>query len=215
MAEISDMELIQKMLKSLSVLRGNTLWGSNQGFARQQMGKFGFGGREFQQADMNNDNMFGRGGFSPMDNSMTGNGPMSDWPNMMDNRSTVGRSGLMDAQPPFMNRQGLMRENLLTIIADNPTGIRAKKIAEKAGINQSSVSESLSKLEDDGYIKRTVDPTDKRATLIFLTDLGEARANEIKDQQQKMFGHLFDNLTASEKEELSRLLDKIIGGEDK
>ncbi|MBD5807510.1 MarR family transcriptional regulator [Lactobacillus sp. 0.1XD8-4] len=179
------------------------------------MEKFGFSGREFRQPNMNHGDMFGRGGFSPMDNSMTGNGPMSDWPNMMDNRSTVGRSGLMDAQPPFMNRQGLMRENLLTIIADNPTGIRAKKIAEKAGINQSSVSESLSKLEDDGYIKRTVDPTDKRATLIFLTDLGTARANEIKDQQQKMFGHLFDNLTASEKEELSRLLDKIIEGQDK
>ncbi|MBB1070389.1 MarR family transcriptional regulator [Limosilactobacillus sp. RRLNB_1_1] len=215
MTEISDMELIQKMLKSLSVLRGNKLWGSNQGFPRQQMGEFGFGGREFQQADMNNDNMFGRGGFSPMNGPMAGRQSMNGWSDMMGQRPGFDHSAMMNNRPGFMNRQGLIRENLLTIIADASEGIRAKKIAEKAGINQSSVSESLSKLEDDGYIKRTVDPTDKRATLIFLTDLGEARANEIKDQQQKMFGHLFDNLTASEKEELSRLLDKIIDGEDK
>ncbi|MBB1079179.1 MarR family transcriptional regulator [Limosilactobacillus sp. STM2_1] len=180
------------------------------------MGKFGFSHREFHQATDMNNNMFNRGGFPPMGDPMAENGrSMNNWPNMMGNRPNIDRPGVMTGRPEFMNRQGLIRENLLTIIADASEGIRAKAIAEKAGINQSSVSESLSKLEDDGYIKRTVDPTDKRATLIFLTDLGKARASEIKDQQQKMFGHLFDNLTSSEKEELSRLLDKIIGNEEK
>lgn len=213
MTKINDMELVQKMLKSLSVLREKTFSGNGQSFP-QQMKKFGMGGSGFPRTNINSGNMFGRSDFSPMGNSMPANGPMGSWPNMMGNQPKFNGSNMMGVHPSFANRQGFIRENLLTIIADYSEGIRAKKISEKAGINQSSVSESLSKLEDDGYIKRTVDPDDKRATLIFLTDLGKARASEIKDQQQKMFGHLFDNLTASEKEELSRLLDKIIDGED-
>ena len=184
MTEISNMELIKKMLKSLVILRENSFANAHQPFQGSMPG-FGLGrdGQEFP----------GRG-----------DRPMNGAFSMMNGR-----------QPDFSGRQGLVRENLLTIIAAAPEGIRAKQIAAQAGINQSSVSESLGKLEDDGYIRRTTDPTDKRATLIFLTDLGKARASEVEDQQKEMFGHLFDCLTANEKAELARLLDKIIAGNKK
>lgn len=209
MTEISNMELVQKMMKSMVVLKEKAFGGQ-----RPRMGrKFGFSGRGFAGPDVASGQPFGQDGWSTMGSGQPGRWSMDDGrPNMMDQRFKMmgGRSGMMAARKVFRGRPGLVRERLLTIIADAPDGIRAKDVAKQAGINQSSVSESLSKLEDDGYIKRTTDPADKRATLIFLTDLGQARANEIEDQQQEMFGHLFDNLTADEKAELARLLDKII-----
>lgn len=213
MTEISNMELVQKMMKSMVVLKEKAFGGQ-----RPRMGrKFKFTSRGFAGPDMASGQPFGQDGWSAMGSGQPGRWAMDGGrPNKMDRRFGMmgGWPGMgpdaMAARKAFRGRPGLVRERLLTIIADAPDGIRAKDVAKQAGINQSSVSESLSKLEDDGYIKRTTDPGDKRATLIFLTDLGQARANEIKDQQQEMFGHLFDNLTADEKAELARLLDKII-----
>ena len=206
MTEISNMELIKKMLKSLVILRKSSFANAHQPFQGSMPG-FGLGrdGQEFPGRGIGPNGMFNDHQFSPRSRrTMSGDRPMNGAFSMMNGR-----------QPDFSGRQGLVRENLLTIIAAAPEGIRAKQIAAQAGINQSSVSESLGKLEDDGYIRRTTDPTDKRATLIFLTDLGKARASEVEDQQKEMFGHLFDCLTANEKEELGRLLDKIIAGNKK
>jgi DNA-binding MarR family transcriptional regulator len=65
------------------------------------------------------------------------------------------------------------------------------------------------KLENDGYVKRTVDPTDKRATLISLTELGEARAAELQDEKNEKLDKAFGNLTDDEKEQLIALLEKL------
>lgn len=199
MTELNDMDLMQKLLRALGTLREKAFTGAGTNFGPRAA---------FPGSGMKQQEHFGGG--MPGGWSMGGSWPMG------------GRRMAMAAGPQMMgprtgmmghHRQSLIRENLLTIIAEAPAGIRAKEIAQKAGINQSSVSESLSKLADDGYIKRTVDPSDKRATLIFLTELGKARASEVKDEQTALFGHLFDNLSAAEKEELARLLDKIIDGD--
>lgn len=101
---------------------------------------------------------------------------------------------------------------LLVIIGKNPEGIRQKDISARIGINQSSTSELISKLETDGYITRKVDPDDKRATLLFLTELGRARAAEVEDERNAMFKDAFSVLTEEEKETLARILDKLIAG---
>ena len=115
-----------------------------------------------------------------------------------------GRRGKHGRRPP------LSRERLLTLIGKYPDGVRQKVIAENAGINQSSVSELIYKLESDGYVRRTVDPDDKRATLLFLTELGAARAAEVEDERTEMFRGIFDRLSAEEKKTLSELLDKLL-----
>lgn len=119
--------------------------------------------------------------------------------------------------PPFAKPglgHGHSREHLLVLIGKHPDGIRQKELAEGFGINQSSTSKLVSKLEDDGYLKREVDPKDKRATLLFLTDLGKARAAEVEDAQKTMFEGLFKNLTAEEKQTFGDLLDKIRGDQN-
>ena len=110
-----------------------------------------------------------------------------------------------------MRRPPLSREHLLTLIAQHPEGIRQKVLAEAAGINQSSASELIDKLEGDGYLQRRLDPTDRRATLLFLTELGQARAAEVADEREQRFKDLFAPLTEEEKDTLARLLNKLVG----
>ena len=104
----------------------------------------------------------------------------------------------------------LPREFVLSVLMEQGnTGIRQKDLAEKIGIRPAAMSEAIDKLEDNGYIERKVDESDRRATLIFLTEKGEARANEIRDQREHRFDRLFGELSAEEKEQLLILLRKM------
>lgn len=109
--------------------------------------------------------------------------------------------------------RGMSRERLLTIISEYTNGIRQKDLAEAAGINASSASEVVSRLEDDGYLVRVIDESDKRATLLKLTEMGAVRAEEIRSERDSFLDELFGRLTEDEKQTLYDLLDKLLGKE--
>ena len=105
---------------------------------------------------------------------------------------------------------GMSREHMLIIISEYPDGVRQKELAEKAGINASSTSEVVSRLEDDGYLIRTVDESDRRATVLKLTEMGAVRAEEIRDEREEFLDEFFGRLSEGEKQTLSDLLDKLL-----
>ena len=111
------------------------------------------------------------------------------------------------------HRRHFNREHILNIIDEHEDGIRQKDIAYKLGIKPSSMSELIGKLENDGYVARTIDPSDKRATLITLTELGQARAAEVEDEKNAGFKQLFSRLTQEEKEQLYNLINKMTGSQ--
>ena len=106
------------------------------------------------------------------------------------------------------------QEKMLGMLTDYEEGIRQKELVEALGVNPSSVSELISKLEGEGYVVRTVDPSDKRATLISLTEVGRARAYELEDERKERFSKLFTRLTEEDKEQLVSLLEKLTTAED-
>ncbi len=108
----------------------------------------------------------------------------------------------------------MSREHLLVLISEYPGGIRQKELAESAGINASSTSEVVSRLEDDGYLVREIDETDRRATILKLTGMGEVRAAEIRSEREAFLDQLFGRLTQEEKQTLSELLDKLMEREE-
>ncbi len=88
-------------------------------------------------------------------------------------------------------------------------GLRQKQLSELMRINPSTMSEFIGHLESDGYVKRNIDPSDKRATLITLTEKGRARACELQDERKEKLNQLFSPLTEEERKELFRLLNKL------
>lgn len=106
--------------------------------------------------------------------------------------------------------QAFAQARLLSLLTEYENGVRQKVLAEEMRINPSSTSELISKLESEGYVARTVDPDDKRATLIALTEVGRARAYEMEDERNEKFAKVFEPLTAKEKEQLLKLLEKLV-----
>ena len=89
-------------------------------------------------------------------------------------------------------------------------GVHQKDLLEKVHIGAPAMSELVNKLEDDGYIVRSVDPDDRRATLLTLTEKGQARAAEVEDERALRFKSAFAGLTDEEKETLASILDKLL-----
>ena len=115
-----------------------------------------------------------------------------------------------DRRPGSPMGHGMSRERMLVIISEHPEGIRQKELAEAAGINASSTSEVVSRLEDDGYLIRTIDENDKRATVLKLTEMGAVRAEEIRTEREAFLDDFFSKLSEEEKQTLSDLLDKLM-----
>ena len=116
----------------------------------------------------------------------------------------------MPGRPMPPHRPGLSRERLLVLIGQQEGGIRQKDLLEKVHIGAPAMSELVGKLEDDGYIVRTVDPEDRRATLLSLTEKGQARAAEVEDERAEQFKAAFASLSDEEKEALAAILDKLL-----
>lgn len=106
------------------------------------------------------------------------------------------------------------RERLLVIADSYDGGVRQKALCEELEISPAAVSELVSKLERDEYVMREIDPDDKRATLIKLTEKGKARASELSDERNERFAKVFTALTAKEKDQLLKLLEKLNAADD-
>ena len=114
-------------------------------------------------------------------------------------------------QPPMPpHRPMLGRERLLVLIGRSEGGVRQKDLLEKVHIGAPAMSELVNKLEDDGYVVRSVDPNDRRATLLTLTEKGAARAAEVEDERAERFKSAFAALSDGEKETLAAILDKLL-----
>lgn len=57
--------------------------------------------------------------------------------------------------------------------------IRMTELAESAGLAATELSRLVASLEDDGFLKRSSDPTDSRARLVSLTRTGTALAQRV------------------------------------
>ena len=111
-------------------------------------------------------------------------------------------------------RPFFVRERLLVIADSYDGGVRQKTLVDELDISPAAVSELVTKLEKDKYVSREVDPDDKRATLIKLTDLGKARAAELADERNERFSKAFAALNAKEKDQLFKLLEKLTADDE-
>lgn len=67
-------------------------------------------------------------------------------------------------------------------------------------------------LEADGLARRTSHPTDRRATLVALTEKGRALATSLRREQEAFAQHLFSDASAGELEAFSAMLDRVLAG---
>lgn len=123
--------------------------------------------------------------------------------NMHERHHGFGREGMADRRP------SMARERLLRMIGEEE-GISQKQLAHLFGIRPQSLSELLGKLEKDGYIARHQNENDKREILVYLTDQGRIRSEEVEKERSDRMEQMFSALTEEEKETLITLLNKLL-----
>lgn len=88
-------------------------------------------------------------------------------------------------------------------------GMSQQQIAGCLGIRPQSVSEAILALENRSYIRKEASASDRRVTLIYLTEEGAQRREELAVERELHAKKFFSVLDDSEKEELNRLLEKL------
>ena len=105
------------------------------------------------------------------------------------------------------------REIILVILYKRGCGMKQQDIADEIYVSKSTLSEMINRLAEDGYLERAGDPSDRRNTIVALTERGSARAETAMKEHAHEVDYLFRNLAPREKAELIRLLEKLLNEE--
>ncbi|WP_265521091.1 MarR family winged helix-turn-helix transcriptional regulator [Oerskovia flava] len=101
---------------------------------------------------------------------------------------------------------------LLHVLARCDGPRRLSALATTLDVAPRSITSKVDDAEDAGLVRRIPDPTDRRATLVELTDEGRAVVEEIGAARADEAGTLLARLSDVERAELLRLL-RLVAGE--
>ena len=88
--------------------------------------------------------------------------------------------------------------------------MRPTALAEVLGTGASHVSKILRRLEGDGLVQRTTDPSDRRATLIRLTEAGEEAARGVYALGDRMIGEVLAGWSAADIRRYTALTERFV-----
>lgn len=84
--------------------------------------------------------------------------------------------------------------------------LSAKVIGDKAGLDKSTLSRAIKQLTDAALIIKTMDPNDKRASLLCLSQKGQAMFATLSQEAIKWQAQLFSDLS---EQEIKQLFDAL------
>jgi DNA-binding MarR family transcriptional regulator len=84
------------------------------------------------------------------------------------------------------------------------------ELANTLGLDKSTVSRTVDGLVNVGLVDRTIPAENRRMATLQLTATGKNMCNSINSTNDKYFADALSILTASEKSEFPRLLEKVI-----
>lgn len=109
--------------------------------------------------------------------------------------------------PPPVPGPGMGR--VMSILNDSGDMNQAQ-LAKELDIRPQSLSELLSKLEAEECVARRQSPSDKRQTIVSLTEKGKIRVAGFRERHRKDAEAFLAALTEEEKENLFEILKKLI-----
>ena len=90
--------------------------------------------------------------------------------------------------------------------------LRMSQLADACGSSRSRLSHAVTRLEENGWVRRQGYPGDRRGALAMLTDEGfAALAAAAPGHVEGVRRHLFDRLTAEQVGQLRRISESVLG----
>lgn len=117
---------------------------------------------------------------------------------------------LQAAARASLGEAGLTKEEWRVLMALHDSVRSHGWLCRDLDASTGAMTNRLDKLEGRGLIRRAPDPQDRRGVLLELTAAGQARLEEYIDAGAGRERELLDDLTLAEKQELNRLLSKLL-----
>lgn len=99
----------------------------------------------------------------------------------------------------------------LRVLTAQPDGIRPSMLAEALHIAPRSATEVVDALEERGWVLRSADPSDRRATTLTLTDAGRDLVARIADVRRDASERVLEVLSAAQRRTLHEILTVVVG----
>src|ERR1700749_620084 len=87
--------------------------------------------------------------------------------------------------------------------------LRMTELADRLGIVPRSLTTVIDALEEAGLVRREIDPRNRRAILLRLTDRGVDVRDELREARRRAAKDLFAPLPAADREALGGLLSRL------
>ncbi|MFG2973267.1 MarR family winged helix-turn-helix transcriptional regulator [Streptomyces sp. NPDC048331] len=87
--------------------------------------------------------------------------------------------------------------------------VRQSELIKAVGLDPSTVTKMLQRLEQSGHVRRRPDPADRRASLVEATEASRGLLVEVRTAWGELERQTLDGLDTAERAELTRLLDKV------
>jgi DNA-binding MarR family transcriptional regulator len=88
--------------------------------------------------------------------------------------------------------------------------MRPTALSQVLATGASHVSKIVRRLESDGLVERTADPSDRRATLISLTEAGEAAARGVYALGDRMISEVLGGWSAADVRHYTELTERFV-----
>jgi DNA-binding MarR family transcriptional regulator len=124
-------------------------------------------------------------------------------------------SSIMNAATSRMHRHGITPSRFMVLMIlnlDQETGQNPSHLSERTGVTRATMTSLITGLEQDGYVERVHEKSDRREVLIHLTQKGIEFINRIIPGHFTCIAGLMSNLTERERKQLVKLLVKVQSG---
>jgi DNA-binding MarR family transcriptional regulator len=119
-------------------------------------------------------------------------------------RSQAGRLAPLGLTPA--------QSRALRVISRDEAPLRMVDLAERLGVVPRSVTTLVDALEAAGLVRREADPSNRRSTLIRLTDSGRSLRVEMQQARRQAAEDLFAPLSEAQRDTLLELLSALDTG---
>jgi DNA-binding MarR family transcriptional regulator len=85
-------------------------------------------------------------------------------------------------------------------------------MSSRLGLTKSSVSQTLNSMEEKGWIRRSIDPDNRRQTEIQLTDEGRDKMCEVFTEGQIRIGNVLERMGRENAEKFLDLMEMFLDG---
>ncbi len=126
-------------------------------------------------------------------------------------------SDLSDVLDNFLGQYGLLQGRwwvLILLMREQNLTSTPSLLAEKAGVSRATMSGLIDGLNKEGLVVRVVNGADRRKFHIKLTDLGQAKLDQVMPEYYRRVDRLMSILSPEEGDALTSLLVKLQNNRD-